>query len=113
MRDVYAGDDDQGRATTELAPRSDVLFVVQADADPDALARIAGVISLANLAPTSGSILTGPSGRLTVSLEVRGVAATAGDLIRRKLLQLTCVTAAEALAVSRSPAAAPAGAGRE
>jgi hypothetical protein len=113
VRDVYAGDDDQARASVDGVPRTDVLFVVEADPDPDALARIAGVVGLANQAPAGGRIVTGPSGRLTVSLEIADVPEATRDLIRRKLLQLTCVTAADAHVVHRGSAATPAGAVRD
>ena len=105
MRDVYAGDDDHTRARSE-APLSDVLFIIEADPDPDALSRIIGIVGLTNRAPASGHMVTGPSGQLNVTLEVQGIPLVTQDLIRRKLLQLTCVTAAEAHVVHRSPSPA-------
>lgn len=101
MRDVYAGDDDHSRARPD-ASLSDVLFIIEADPNPDVLGRIAGVVGLTNRAPVSGQMITGPSGRLSVTLEVQDVPQATQELVRRKLLQLTCVTAADAHVVHRS-----------
>ena len=102
MRDVYAGDDDQTRAQPD-ALHPDVLFIVEADPDPDALVRISGIVSLTNRALLSGHMITDPAGRLSITLEVSGVPVATQELIRRKLQQLTCVTAADVHVVHRGP----------
>jgi hypothetical protein len=99
VADVYAGDEDLLRGVPTAAERVDVLFRIEADPDPDALFRIAGIVSLANCAPHGGRIGATASGKLEIALELRAVPVTTRELIRRKLSQLTCVTHADAYAL--------------
>ena len=99
VSDVYAGDDDL-RATGPDGPvTADVLFVLEADPDPDALARITAILALTNQPPAGASLMTTDSGNLLVSIEVRAVRLDASELIRRKLAQLTCVSSAKCHAI--------------
>lgn len=100
--DVYAGDSDQRPGATPLAPRIDARITVEADPDPDALARIAGIASLTNVAPVAASLTTTRAGPLTVVLEFSDITEAIADLVRRKLAQLTCVTRADCRTIARS-----------
>ena len=102
VNDVYAGDSDQTPGAAAAATRIDARIVVQADPDPDALARIAGIASLTNVAPVSASVVTTRRGQLTVVLEFSDITEAIADLVRRKLAQLTCVTRAECRPTTRS-----------
>jgi hypothetical protein len=98
-RDVYAGDED---LRGQRPPRhgSAVLFIVHADADPDSLSRISGIIAMSNLPPHSASVVSGPVGQLDISIEVRGCGEATAEFLRRKLEQLTCVASATTVPVS-------------
>jgi hypothetical protein len=87
--DVYAGD------TTSLNPPTGnptrhFLFVVEADCEPHVLARVAGILNIANAAPHSVNLTRRSSNELTISVVMEIGQATA-ESIRRKLEQLTCV----------------------
>ena len=102
VSDVYAGDSDQPAAVAPTSVIVDARFRINADTDPTALARIAGILSLANTAPCEGSIATMPTGQLAIVLELRELPQPVPDLILRKLAQLTCVIGAECEVVERS-----------
>jgi hypothetical protein len=92
--DVYAGDDDlRGGARPTAATR--FLFRIECDAEPDALGRICNQLNFANAAPWRLELVTTDGGQLVVDVELRGIADPLAELIRRKLLQQTCVTRVE------------------
>jgi len=73
------------------SPLISVEIRIAADAQPDALSRIAGALSLANKAPWGVSLLTVADEQLLIEAVLCDISAAISDLIRRKLLQLTCV----------------------
>lgn len=98
MKDVYA-EDDAAPATAALHRAT---FLIEADADPDALSRIAMTLALANRAPRTFRLeRPGAGERLVVEAAVDTSSAGQADLVRRKLLQLSCVRT-----VSDAPSAA-------
>ena len=96
MADVYANDDDKPFS----ADPSATLLVVIADADPDALARVAAVARLGNVSPTAGSFVTRDDGTIVISLEMHGLPAATVEFLRRKLEQISTVHCAEAHSVT-------------
>ena len=75
-------------------PGDSVAIHVTADADADALARIANVILLANVPPWRVLLYT-EGAEVRVDIELRDIEESVVERIRRKLMQLTCVTALE------------------
>jgi hypothetical protein len=65
---------------------------VAADAEPDVLARVANVLTIANLAPRRANLEKHGNDTVSIELEVGPIGHTTADMIRRKLSQLTCVT---------------------
>lgn len=65
-----------------------------ADADADTLARIANVILLANTLPWR-VLLNRVGAEVHMEIELRDVEDSIAERIRRKLMQLTCVTEIE------------------
>ena len=96
MADVYANDDDKPPNTDPGA----TLLVVIADADPDALVRVAAVARLGNVSPTAGSFITRDDGTIVISLEIHGLPAATVEFLRRKLEQISTVHRAEAHSVT-------------
>jgi hypothetical protein len=92
--DVYPGDRSCPTLSSESAT-SVYLFAIEADAEPDVLARTAGVFNLANTAPRSASLRRKSSEQLYIAVEIERISATTADMIRRKLLQLTCIISVE------------------
>ena len=89
--DVYAGDISM---IEHCGDCDEVLytFAVQADADSDAFARVAGLFNIANTAPVNVSLQRSQIlGVLEISITLDQIHASTADLIRRKLEQLTCV----------------------
>jgi hypothetical protein len=92
--DVYAGDtaspDLSSQHTTDI-----FLFAIEADAEPDVLARVANLFNLANVAPLSANLHRVSLERVRVRVEMDRISATTADIIRRKLAQLTCILSVE------------------
>lgn len=90
IADVYAGDIALSGATATCAAQVFV-YQIEADAEPDVLARIAGICNLANVAPRRVSLDRIDFGSVRVDIDLDGISSHTADSIRRKLLQLTCV----------------------
>lgn len=73
VRNVYAGDNDQARDDSLESCRR-MVFVVDVDASPDALDRVAAIIALANCSPVSGSIVAKEDDRPIISIELHDCA---------------------------------------
>jgi hypothetical protein len=73
----------------------DFMFVITAEASPDAFGRIANLFSIANSAPTSARLESYASECLRITVELSGIEARTAVLIHRKILQLTNVLDAE------------------
>ncbi len=87
VADVYAAD----TATAVHATAGVVYaFDILADIEPDALARIAGVCVVANVAPRHMNLVR-VADQIQVHIELCGITTATADSIRRKLAQLTCV----------------------
>jgi len=86
--DVYAGDTVSPREVG--APDGAIhVFNIEADAEPGSFARIANVLSIANVAPIRGSLESRRNdGTLVIYIELRVCHSTA-QAIQRKLTQLT------------------------
>ena len=91
IADVYAGDLAQSRAAA-LDSAQVFAYRIEADAEPDVLARIAGICNLANVAPRRVSLDRFERASVLVEIDLDGISIATADSIRRKLLQLTCVT---------------------
>lgn len=90
IADVYAGDIAQSGATAISAAKV-FAYQIEADAEPDVLARIAGICNLANVAPRRVALDRIDLGAVRVEIDLDGISSHTADSIRRKLLQLTCV----------------------
>lgn len=91
--DVYAGDNGQGSSGES---RTNVfLFEIQADAEPDVLARVANLLNLANEIPLSAHLQRKSAEHVYIEVTMERITTTMADMIRRKLLQLTCVISVE------------------
>jgi hypothetical protein len=94
LADVYAGD----TGAPDLSPnhwRTAFLFTIEADAEPDAWARIANLFNVANVAPLNATLHRPSPHRVHMSVRMGRINPTTADMIQRKLLQLTCVTSVE------------------
>jgi hypothetical protein len=94
--DVYAGDTaipESSQHATNI-----YLFAIEADAEPDVLARVANVLNLANVAPLSANLHKESLERVKILAEMESISASTAELIRRKLAQLTCIISVEVTA---------------
>ena len=91
IADVYAGDLAQSRASA-LDSAQAFAYRIEADAEPDVLARIAGICNLANSPPRRVALERTAGGGVLMEIDLDGISSHTADSIRRKLLQLTCVT---------------------
>jgi hypothetical protein len=89
IADVYAGDT---AAAKHEAPGAVFAYDIRADVEPDVLARVAGICNLANVSPLRVNYERN-AGDVHMRVELDGISAATADSIRRKLLQLTCVSA--------------------
>lgn len=88
--DVYSGDTTVVDPTTVRCTGS-FLFTMEADAEPDVLARVAALFSIANVAPHSARLSRESSNHVKISVGIHLTSAITADMIRRKLEQLTCM----------------------
>jgi hypothetical protein len=88
--DVYAGDTAAPDLSSELATNV-FLFSIEADADPDVLARVATLFNLANVAPLRATLQRRSPDHVHIIVDMERISRTMADMIRRKLVQLTCV----------------------
>jgi hypothetical protein len=91
--DVYAGNTALANLSSEST--NVFLFAIEADAEPDVLARVAGLFNLADMAPRSASLCRESFEHLHIAVEIERISATTADMIRRKLMQFTCVISVE------------------
>jgi hypothetical protein len=91
IADVYAADTASVGADAGADGKS-YTYSVEADPDPDVLSRVAGVCNLANVAPRRMSLERLAGDCVKIDIELDGISESTADSIRRKLLQLTCVT---------------------
>lgn len=92
--DVYSGD----TASHELSGEHSTnvfLFAIEAEAEPDVLARVANLFNLANVAPLTANLYRESFERVNIVVEMELIRASTADLIRRKLAQLTCIISVE------------------
>jgi hypothetical protein len=94
VADVYAADLGVPGSSSEHAGTVFV-FVIEADAQPDVLARVASVFNLANRPPQAATLRQDSLEQVHIAIDMAQITPTVADSIRRKLLQLTCVTAVE------------------
>jgi (p)ppGpp synthase/HD superfamily hydrolase len=99
--DVYAGD----TATPDTSASSIYAFAIQADAEPDVFARVAIVFNIANVAPQSATMRRESPDQVAISVAIELTNTNTPDMIRRKLMQLTCVTSVELTTQSGAPTA--------
>jgi hypothetical protein len=88
--DVYAGDTETTNLVEAQQPQS-YIFTVTADAEPNVFGLIANLFNIANLAPRYATLETQPDELVVVTVRIGPISPTLGDMIGRKLLQLTCV----------------------
>jgi hypothetical protein len=100
---AYAGDTTALLAAS-AAGSSVFVFRIEADAEPNTFARVAGVFNIANTAPQRVSLRRGSPGQVNISIEIELAQALTADMIRRKLEQLTCTILAEWVAGESSVA---------
>jgi phage-related baseplate assembly protein len=92
--DVYEGDTPSPDLSSEDATNV-FLFAIEAEAEPDVLARVANLFNLTNVAPLTANLRRESSERVTILVEMELISASTADLIRRKLAQLTCIISVE------------------
>jgi|SRR5580658_4713524 hypothetical protein len=88
--DVYAGDLDLLRGLQEVA--GNFMVLVQADAYPDVLARIANVLLLTNTAPRDVLLHTDAGGQVSVQIVILDIVPDVARRVATKLRQLIMVT---------------------
>ena len=88
--DVYSGDTAIVDPTI-VRGTSSFLFTMEADAEPDVLARVAALFSIANVAPHSANLSRESSNQVKISIGINLTSTITADMIRRKLEQLTCM----------------------
>jgi Mg2+/Co2+ transporter CorC len=88
IADVYSGDVAKSDSHFALG---NLLFFIEADADPDAFSRIAGVFNFANKAIEAAKIERSDVDTLTFQIEIMDIAPTLAESLHRKLSQLTAV----------------------
>jgi hypothetical protein len=93
VADVYAGDNSD---LTSAHGKSERVFsyAIEADADPDVLARVANLFNLANRAPKYVTLRTNAEAQVTIVITIGPLDSTNAEMICRKIRQLTCVLAA-------------------
>jgi hypothetical protein len=101
--DVYAGDDPVRRESPAPPVSTRVTFTVNADADPDVLARVANQLAIGNVAPTHVKLMRPEPAVVLIRADVDGLSSSTTELIRRKLLQLTSVTNVKVERATESP----------
>jgi len=89
VADVYAGD--AGAQCRDEGVGTLFLFVIEADPEPDVLARVAMIFNIANVAPRSVKFQRKSEGNVAMTVAIPLVGGVQADMIRRKLEQLTCV----------------------
>jgi hypothetical protein len=77
------------------SPVVSVAYRINADAHPDVLLRIAAALNFANQAPGNLSMRLSGIEQVIIETSLRAVPAILADMIRRKLMQLTCVISVE------------------
>jgi hypothetical protein len=77
------------------SPVVSVTYRISADAQPDVLLRIAGALNFANQAPWSLTMRVSGVEEVMIETSLRHVPAVMSELIRRKLMQLTCIISVE------------------
>ncbi len=92
--DVYTGDTAPLDLSSGLATNV-YRYAIDADAEPDVLARVASLLNLANRVPLAVSLRRKAFERVHIAADMEQISATTADMIRRKLMQLTCVVEVE------------------
>jgi hypothetical protein len=92
IADVYSGDVAKSDSHCSLG---NFIFLIEADADPDAFSRIAGVFNFTNKAIEAAKIERGDADTLTFEIEIMDIAPTLAESLHRKLSQLTAVRVVE------------------
>lgn len=94
VKDVYAGDNDQMRNRDSDAREDCIRFCVEADAAPDSLARIIGILAMSNLAPSVMHSDLKSGERMLITAQFDRLSPVTAEFLRRKVQQLTCVIGA-------------------
>lgn len=94
VEDVYAGDNDQMRNRDSDARKGCVRFCVEADAAPDSLARIIGILAMSNLTPSVIRSDLKSGERMLITAQFDRLSPVTAEFLRRKVQQLTCVIGA-------------------
>jgi hypothetical protein len=92
--DVYADDLRAEKAWANSSP-DQFIFLIDADAAPDSIGRIANIFTITNDSPQSAYLERPCEGVLHFVIEYVGMDARTADCIRRKLGQLTSVLSVE------------------
>lgn len=95
MSHALTADDYSRGPSGPQSPIVSATYIISADAQPDVLLRIAGALNFANQAPWSLSMQASGVEEVMIETSLRHVPAVMAELIRRKLMQLTCVISVE------------------
>jgi hypothetical protein len=68
-------------------------FEIEGDAEPNVLALVCNLVSLVNVVPRSCQMLRTQDNRAFISIELEGIGGALARSIRRRVRQLTCITA--------------------
>jgi hypothetical protein len=93
LADVYAGDNSY-LATANAGSGRMFSYAIEADAEPDVLARIANLFNLTNRAPKYVTLRSDGDARVTIIMTIGPLDPSNAEMICRKIRQLTCVVAA-------------------
>jgi hypothetical protein len=74
-------------------PRVIYELEIEGDAEPNVLALVCNLASLANVAPRSCRMLRTPDNRAFIRIELEGVSSAQVRAIKRRVGQLTCIVA--------------------
>ena len=94
MADVYA-DDLASPETLRDRTSAYYSFVITADADPDAFARVASVLTLADVPPMEVNLRREGNNTLLIAIQIEPIGQAIAESIRRKTSQLTCANNVE------------------
>lgn len=100
---MYAGDLD----APGNEPGTSYVFVVEADADPDVLVRMASQFAFAQTAPFRVNLVRSHPECVRIEVELHHLSPAGADAIRRKIDRLTCTLSVEVVEVDTGDTTGP------
>ncbi len=94
-RDVYAGDESPAGERDATIDNRLSRLTIAADDAPEVLHRVAAVLTTLNASPQYFLLERTAEETLRIEVHLRGASDLTLDMLRRKFMQLTCVTEVE------------------